>query len=104
MCESCNSFLKSCNDKAPEKAHLYNMKKLSLLISGGLLFCMSISGQVNTDSLSLVAEISKDQLKLGKLQNQLEQHVNSKQNAAEKAQNSADVNSTAADKLSDDPN
>ncbi|WP_207515192.1 hypothetical protein [Longitalea luteola] len=80
------------------------MKKLSLLISSGLLFCMSISGQVNTDSLSLVSEISKDQLKLGKLQNQLEQQVSSKRMASEKAQNSAHKNSSAADKLSDDPN
>jgi DNA repair ATPase RecN len=58
---------------------------------------------VNTDSLSLVSEISRDQLKLGKLQNQLEQYVSNKQNASEKVQSSADKNSTAAEKLSNNP-
>ena len=81
------------------------MKKLLFLTSGGLLFfCMSISGQVNTDSLSLISSISKDQLQLGKLQNQLEQKTNNKQDASVQAQNSADKNSTAAGRLSDDPN
>jgi DNA repair ATPase RecN len=81
------------------------MKKLLFLTPGGLLFlCMSVSGQVNTDSLSLVSAISKDQLQLGKLQNQLEEKTNNKQNASDKAQNSADKNSTAADKLSEQPN
>lgn len=65
---------------------------------------MSISGQVNTDSLSLISAISKDQLQLGNLQNQLEQKTSNKQNASDKAQNSADKNATAADKLSEDPN
>ena len=81
------------------------MKKLLFLTSGGLLFfCMSVSGQVNTDSLSLVSAISKDQLQLGKLQNQLEEKTNNKHDASEKAQNAADKNSTAADKLSENPN
>lgn len=64
---------------------------------------MSSSGQVNTDSLSLVSEISRDQLKLGKLQNQLEQQVNNKQDASEKVQSSANKNSTAAERLSNNP-
>lgn len=81
------------------------MKKLLFLtLSGLLFFCMSISGQVNTDSLSLISAISKDQLQLGNLQNQLEQKTSNKQNASDKAQNSADKNATAADKLSEDPN
>lgn len=79
------------------------MKKLLLLISTSLFIYISTSAQVNTDSLSLVSEISRDQLKLGKLQNQLEQQVNNKQNALEKVQRSANKNSTAAEKLSNDP-
>ena len=79
------------------------MKKLLLLISTGLFVYISTSAQVNTDSLSLVSEISRDQLKLGKLQNQLEQHVNNKQNASDKVQSSANKNSTAAYQLSNNP-
>ena len=81
------------------------MQKVLLLTSIGLLFfCMSISAQkVNTDSLSLVSKISADQLKLGKLQNQLEQKIKSQQDASEQAQQSANENSTAADRLSDNP-
>lgn len=79
------------------------MKKLLLLLTGGLFFCMSISGQVNIDSLSLVAEISRDQLKLGKLKNLLEQQENNNLIASEKAQRSANQNSTAADNLNDNP-
>ena len=81
------------------------MQKVLFLTSIGLLFlCMSISAQnVNTDSLSLVSKISADQLKLGKLQNQLEQKTQNQQNASEQAQRSANENSTAADKLSDNP-
>lgn len=104
MCETCNSFINLYNNKAQKEAHLYIMKKLLLLIPVGLLFfCMSISGQVNTDSLSLISEISRDQLKLGKLQNQLKQQINDKKDASDKAQYSANENSTAADKLSDNP-
>jgi hypothetical protein len=81
------------------------MQKVLLLTSIGLLFlCMSLSAQkVNTDSLSLVSKISADQLKLGKLQNQFEQKTKNKQDASAQAQKSANENSTAADKLSDDP-
>lgn len=81
------------------------MQKILLLTSIGLLFfCMSVSAQkVNTDSLSLVSKISEDQLKLGKLQNQVEQKTKNKQDASEQAQKSANENSTAAGKLSDKP-
>jgi hypothetical protein len=76
-----------------------------LLTSIGLLFlCLSVSAQnINTDSLSLVSKISADQLKLGKLQNQLEQKTKSQVDASEQAQKSANENSTAADRLSDNP-
>ncbi len=80
------------------------MKKLLLLISTSLFTYISTSGQVNTDSLSLVSEISRDQLKLGKLQNQVEQYENNKKNASEKVQSSANKNSTAAEQLSNNPN
>jgi len=81
------------------------MQKVLLLTSIGLLFFgMSVSAQkVNTDSLSLVSKISVDQLKLGKLQNQLEQKTKNKQNASEQAQKSANENSNAADNLRDKP-
>jgi len=80
------------------------MQKLFLLISCGLLlFCIPLSGQLKKDSLSLVSEIYRNQLKLGKLLGQLEQKTNKKQDASEKAQNSSNKDSTAADKLSDNP-
>jgi hypothetical protein len=77
------------------------MQKVLLLTSIGLLFfCLSVFAQkVNTDSLSLVSKISADQLRLGKMQNQLEQKVKDKEDALEQAQKSANENSTAADKL-----
>ena len=81
------------------------MQKVLLLTSMGLLFlCMSAFAQkVNTDSLSLVSKISSDQLKLGQLQNQLEQKTKNQENASAQAQKSANENSTAADNLSDNP-
>ncbi|THU38221.1 hypothetical protein FAM09_16205 [Niastella caeni] len=79
------------------------MQKVLLLTSIGLLFfCLSVFAQkVNTDSLSLVSEISADQLRLGKLQNQLEQKTKNKEDASAQAQKSANENSAAADKLRD---
>ncbi len=78
-----------------------------------LLFCATISAQqatadsvypkANTDSLSLVKKISGYQLKLGKLQNEVEQKTKNKQDASAKAQQSADDNVAAANKLSDNP-
>ena len=80
------------------------MQKLFLLIACGLLlFYIPLSGQLKKDSLSLVSEIYRNQLKLGKLLSQLEQMTNKKQDASEKAQNSANKDSTAADKLSYNP-
>jgi len=81
------------------------MKKI-LLLTAISLFCFFISvpaQKVNTDSLSLVSKISADQLKLGKLQNQIEQKTKNKQDASVQAQKSANENSSAADKLSDKP-
>lgn len=81
------------------------MQKVLLLTSIGLLFfCLPVFAQkVNTDSLSLVSKISADQLRLGKMQNQLEQKSKNKEDASEQAQKSANENSTAADKLRDIP-
>ena len=81
------------------------MQKVLLLTSIGLLiFCMTTFAQkVNTDSLSLVSKISSDQLKLGKLQNQLEQKTKNRQDASEQAKEFANENSNAADKLSNNP-
>jgi len=78
-----------------------------------VIACVSVSAQsaqsaqpaqkINTDSLSLVAKISADQLKLAKLQNTVEEKTRDKQDQATTAQQSADKNKTAADRLSDDP-
>src|ERR1700722_19466123 len=77
---------------------------LGLITICFLFFYTTISAQkVNTDSLSLVSKISSDQLKLGKLQNTVEQTTKDKQEASMKAQKSADENSVAARKLSDNP-
>src|ERR1700744_2072426 len=69
--------------------------------------CVSVSAQsaqkINTDSLSLISRISADQLKLAKLQNTVEEKTRDKQDQATTAQQSADKNKTAADRLSDAP-
>jgi hypothetical protein len=79
------------------------MQKILLLTSIGLLFLyLSAPAQtVNKDSLSLVTKINADQLTLEKLQSQLEQKTKDKQDALENAQRSANKNSNAAEKLSD---
>jgi len=81
------------------------MKKMLLpAIIGALFLCTSVSAQkVNTDSLSLISKISADQLKLGKLQNQVDQKTRNKQDASEQAQKSANENAIAATKLSNLP-
>lgn len=81
------------------------MQKLLLSTSiGVLLFGLSVSAQqVNIDSLTLISKISADQLKLGKLQNAVYERTKDKQDGAIVAQQSADKNSTAATRLSDDP-
>ena len=71
---------------------------------GVLCLCVKTSAQkVNTDSLKLVSKISDDQLKLGILQNTVNQKTRDKQDGAIAAQESADKNATAATRLSDDP-
>jgi hypothetical protein len=82
------------------------MKIALYLIPAGMLFlCTSARAQkANIDSLELVAQISQDQLKLGKLQNMVEQRTRNKQTAALNAQNSASDNVRAAENLNDDPN
>lgn len=55
------------------------------------------------DSLSLVSKIYRNQFKLGKLLGQLEQQSNKKQDAFGRAQHSADKDSTAAERSSDNP-
>jgi cell division protein FtsL len=70
------------------------------------VLCLSVNTfaqKVNTDSLKLISKISEDQLKLGKLQNTVEQKTRDKQDNALAAQQSADKNSTAANRLSSDP-
>lgn len=68
------------------------------------MFSIAASAQtVNKDSLSLVSKIEEDKSKLTDLQTQLEERLKSKGDAIAQAQRSANANSTAADKLSDDP-
>lgn len=82
------------------------MKKITLLtVLGTLLFCTgAFAQQSNTDSLSLVSKISVNQLKLGKLQNEVDQKTKNKTDANDQAQKSANENTDAAAKLSDNPN
>jgi hypothetical protein len=81
------------------------MRKLLLITATVLLgFSISTSAQeLNKDSISLVSKIEDDKSKLADLQTQLEERLKSKGDAIAKAQRSANANSTAADKLSDDP-
>jgi hypothetical protein len=80
------------------------MKRLlSLTLAGIVLFSLSGFAQVNTDSLTIVAKISKYQLELGKLQNTIPRRTNDKQNDSLLAQQSATANATAANSLSANP-
>jgi cell division protein FtsL len=81
------------------------MLRVILLASVGMLFlCVKTSAQkVNTDSLKLISKIGEDQLKLGKLQNTVDQKKRNKEDGAIAAQESADKNATAANRLSNDP-
>jgi small-conductance mechanosensitive channel len=58
---------------------------------------------VNTDSLKLIAQISKEQLRLGKMQNEVSGKIKDKQEAAARAAKSADENQKAASDLASDP-
>ena len=82
------------------------MKKFTLLaVMATLFFNLGTFAQKsNTDSLSLVARISSNQLKLGKMQNEVEQKTTNKVNANTRAQASANDNADAAAKLSSNPN
>ncbi|HXB08678.1 MAG TPA: hypothetical protein VNW04_16215 [Puia sp.] len=81
------------------------MKKALYLLPVGMLFfgVPAVAQKANTDSLKLVAQISQDQLELGKLQNKVEQKTKNKEGAAADARNSASDNVNAAEKLKDDP-
>jgi hypothetical protein len=80
------------------------MKKVFYLFPVALLLCASVVAQkANIDSLTLVAQISQDQLELGKLQNMVDQKTKNQQGAAMNAQNSANNNANAAEQLSADP-
>ncbi|HEV9038305.1 MAG TPA: hypothetical protein VGQ51_16835 [Puia sp.] len=81
------------------------MKKVFYLIPAGLLFFSAsvTAQQANIDSLKLVAQISQDQLQLGKLQNMVAQKTKDQEGAALNAQNSASDNANAAQRLNDDP-
>jgi hypothetical protein len=79
-------------------------KSFFLSLSGLLLFGLAASAQmVNKDSLSLVSKIQSDKEKLAKLQNSVSDRTKEKQETAAKAQESADANRQAANKLSNDP-
>jgi cell division protein FtsL len=80
------------------------MKKILLFAIGLSFLSFSLTAQkVNTDSLKLIAKISDDELKLGKLENMVEQKTTNKKDAAVTAQNSANVNANAAENLTSDP-
>ena len=81
------------------------MKKITLfIVLGTLLSCAGASAQTaNTDSLKLVSKISSNQLKLAQLQNEVDQKTQNKTDAGIRAQNSANDNTEAAKKLSDNP-
>ena len=80
------------------------MKKAILFTVGVLSFGLIASAQmVNKDSLSLVSKISSDKEKLANLQAQVDDRTREKKETANKAQESADDNQKAANKLSSDP-
>jgi septal ring factor EnvC (AmiA/AmiB activator) len=79
-------------------------KSFLLSLIGVVCFCLVARAQmVNKDSLSLVSKIQADQEKLTKLQNSVPNAEKEKKQTAEQAQESADDNRKAANKLSDDP-
>jgi DNA repair exonuclease SbcCD ATPase subunit len=84
------------------------MQKMFVMTAMAVVIaCVSVSAQsaqkINTDSLTLISRISENQLKLAKLQNTVEEKTRDKQDQAATAQQSADKNKTAADRLSDAP-
>lgn len=84
--------------------HSLSKKGLVLSLLGLLFFSLEVSAQVvNKDSLSLVSKINADKAKLAKLQSAVPQAVKEKEETALQAQESADNNRKAANKLSTDP-
>ena len=80
------------------------MKKTIIAAFLGLILStIHVFGQKNTDSLSLIAKISEYQLKLAKLENNVNGAIKDKQAAADQAQISANANIVAANNLSDHP-
>jgi hypothetical protein len=76
----------------------------SILIASFFFFSGKVSAQaVNKDSLSLVEKLGKDKDKLVRLQSTIEEKEKAKKETADKAQESADDNRKAANKLSNDP-
>lgn len=82
-----------------------NVKKsLVLSLLGLLLFGLSAPAQtVNKDSFSLVSKINNDKEKLAKLESTVAEKTKEKEQTAVQAQESADDNRRAANRLSDDP-
>lgn len=80
------------------------MKKKSLIMVGLVMISLgAMAQQVNTDSLSIISRISDYQLKRAKLQNTIKQTTWDKQDAASKAQTSAEKNVQGANRLNSDP-
>jgi cell division protein FtsL len=79
------------------------MKKVILII--GLLTCAvsMYAQQPNKDSLSLVSKISSDEAKLARLESQVAEKTKDKNDAADRAQQSAKENAEAAKRLDRDP-
>ncbi len=77
------------------------MKRILMLGIGIIMFAgYGHAQKTNTDSLKLVARLSEEQLKLGKMQNEVIERTKDKQDAAAKAQASADENQKVANELS----
>jgi len=78
--------------------------KAILFLLGLLSFGLMASAQImNKDSLSLVSKINADKEKLAKLQGSVAEREKEKLKAAQLAQESADDNRVAANRLSNDP-
>ena len=75
------------------------LSTIAIFLTGSYILAQN----VNTDSLKLLAKISEDKVKLGKLINQVDDKTKNKLNASVEAQKSADDNAKAALKLTDDP-
>ena len=89
----------ACTAKKMKMKRTFVLLTTALLISASGLFAQ----KANTDSLRLVSAISKDQLKLGQLQNTVPDKTKEKTDAAQQAQASADQNQKKANELSGDP-